>query len=70
MDDEIRVTVIATGFDDGPVTKAKDVKEREPSAPQGLFECGLRNGGRSASTGRAEKEEDPFDSIFKIFNSK
>lgn len=74
MDDEIRVTVIATGFDDGPVQGAKDVKkEREPSNPQGLFSTASEMAGsnRQQSQGEApKKEEDPFDSIFKIFNSK
>lgn len=75
MDDEIRVTVIATGFDDGPVMSAKDAKkEREAQAPQGLFSAASEMAG---STNRQQpqeegpkKEEDPFDSIFKIFNSK
>ncbi len=70
MDDEIRVTVIATGFDDGPVTKAKDVKEREPSAPQGLFSAASEMAGGRQAQAEPKKEEDPFDSIFKIFNSK
>jgi len=76
MDDEIRVTVIATGFDDGPVKKPGDSrKEREPSTPQGLFSAASEMAG--ANTNRTpsqsdspKKEEDPFDSIFKIFNSK
>ncbi|NLH01230.1 MAG: cell division protein FtsZ [Clostridiales bacterium] len=75
MDDEIRVTVIATGFDDGPIKRAGDVKkEREPERPHGLYSAASEMAGAS---GRAQaqpeapkKEEDPFDSIFKIFNSK
>ena len=76
MDDEIRVTVIATGFDDGPVKKPGDSKkEREPSTPQGLFsaasEMAGANSNRTPSQSDSQKkEEDPFDSIFKIFNSK
>ena len=73
MDDEIRVTVIATGFDDGPV-KAKDVKkEREAQVPQGLFSAASEMAGSNRQQAQEEapkKEEDPFDSIFKIFNSK
>lgn len=74
MDDEIRVTVIATGFDDGPVQGVKDAKkEREPSNPQGLFSAASEMAGSNRPQPQGEgqkKEEDPFDSIFKIFNSK
>lgn len=77
MDDEIRVTVIATGFDDGPVTRASDVKnDQAPEKPQGLFTAATEMAGtNSAPSAPApapapKKEEDPFDSIFKIFNSK
>ena len=75
MDDEIRVTVIATGFDDGPVLSAKDAKkEREAQAPQGLFSAASEMAGSTSRQQAQEegpkKEEDPFDSIFKIFNSK
>ncbi len=59
MDDEIRVTVIATGFDDKPGMLPKEPKAAEkktaPAAP-------------AASTETAEK--DPFDDIFEIFNTK
>ncbi len=76
MDDEIRVTVIATGFDDGPVTRAADVKnEQTPEKSQGLFTAATEMAGTNAAPPAAapaapKKEEDPFDSIFKIFNSK
>ncbi len=75
MDDEIRVTVIATGFDDGPVKKPADSrKEREPERQQGLFSAASEMAGTGARTQAQpeapKKEEDPFDSIFKIFNSK
>lgn len=78
MDDEIRVTVIATGFDDGPIVRASDqaAKAEEPSEKQGLFTAASEMAGANAvsqsDSGIAtpKKEEDPFDSIFKIFNSK
>ncbi len=76
MDDEIRVTVIATGFDDGPVKRPGDAKkEREPSNPQGLFSAASEMAGVNQNRVPSQpevqkKEEDPFDSIFKIFNSK
>jgi len=70
MDDEIRVTVIATRFDEKPTnsskagffTAATEMKkveaeaEEAPSAP--------------AAEGGEQGKEDPFDEIFKIFNSK
>ena len=74
MDDEIRVTVIATGFDETPITKKKEAAAEKP---HGLFTAASEMA--SAATPEAEssvesiekpKEEDPFDSIFKIFNSK
>ncbi len=87
MDDEIRVTVIATGFDDGPVKKpaefaaaAEQAPKAEPRAEtvvsQGLYTAASE---KAASEKQPEQEtvpapaaedEDPFDSIFKIFNSK
>ncbi len=76
MDDEIRVTVIATGFDDGPVKKAAEAKTEKPAEKaQGLFSAAsqMASAPTAAPAQSAEapkKEEDPFDSIFKIFNSK
>ena len=72
MDDEIRVTVIATGFDKHPV-------EEQPLPKM--------SSGIQAETARAsvvpepmplkeedvikpEEESDPFDDIFKIFNKR
>ena len=67
MDDEIRVTVIATGFDDGPTAK-KPVSTDEV----GLFTAATEKAREASSAAEQPKteEEDPFDSIFKIFNSK
>ncbi len=73
MDDEIRVTVIATRFDDSP--KQAPAKKEEP---KGLFSSGAEKK-EVESAPKAEDtadkpaqttEEDPFDTIFKIFNSK
>ena len=75
MEDEIRVIVIATGFDDdsqtakavsasaapAPITPVEDVKEN-------LFSAGAER--IADPQPAAPEEEDPFDSIFKIFNSK
>ena len=89
MDDEIRVTVIATGFDDGPVKSASTTaamrSEASEEKKQGLFSAAAEMastaapapvpGAAPAATPAAQEEslhqdEDPFDSIFKIFNSK
>ena len=65
MDDEIRVTVIATGFDkvpgEAPAPKASTAVESAP-APQPLNEEDVPK--------PEETESDPFDDIFKIFNKR
>ena len=73
MDDEIRVTVIATRFDDSP--KQAPAKKEEP---KGLFSGGAEKkepepapkAEEPADKAAPAAEEDPFDTIFKIFNSK
>ncbi|MEA4946437.1 MAG: cell division protein FtsZ [Oscillospiraceae bacterium] len=74
MQDEIRVTVIATGFDDGPTAAAKSAAAAAAPAaakPQGLFTAATeKKAAADAAPATADAEEDPFDSIFKIFNSK
>jgi len=83
MDDEIRVTVIATGFDDRPGgfhhQKKEEKKIDEESglystASERSMESSASDFGAStntpAATESSEEEDDPFDTIFKIFNSK
>ena len=82
MQDEIRVTVIATGFDDGPVAQQAESTAAAAAAasspapraekPQGLFTAATEKKAAEAAPApaAADAEEDPFDSIFKIFNSK
>ena len=85
MDDEIRVTVIATGFDDHPASpyKAEDRKAGQQAESSGLFSAAIERAEPKAtpSTPAAptaapksgdsdDDEDDPFDTIFKIFNSK
>ena len=89
LDDEIRVTVIATGFEEGgaaaQAAPAAAAAQAAPAAAQaapraqGLF-TGAAEKAAAAAPGipvapAAEPaapaaEEDPFDSIFKIFNTK
>ena len=78
MEDEIRVVVIATGFDDdSPTAKAVSASQvSKPAAPaedrrESLFTAGAAAASEEAAAAPASaEEEDPFDSIFKIFNSK
>ena len=73
MEDEIRVVVIATRFDDRPSgQRGKDKK------PEGFFDTVEKAEPIAETVVRAPAppppppppEEDPFDTIFKIFNSK
>ena len=87
MQDEIRVTVIATGFEEKPAEGEQPAEEKKPAAaapinpvrpaakPAGLF-SGAAEKAAAAVPPPLEEEtetdatEDPFDSIFKIFNTK
>ena len=64
MEDEIRVTVIATRFDDKP--RLEPDKEKKT----GLFTEAAEKKEAAEPETPPEPEEDPFDTIFKIFNSK
>ena len=67
MEDEIRIVVIATGFDDGSdtVRAATSAPASVTAAPAAPATAPAADGGEAPSG-----DEDPFDSIFKIFNSK
>jgi len=76
LDDEIRVTVIATGFEEGGAAAAQAapaaVAQAAPRA-QGLFTGAAEKAAAApaaAEPAAPAAEEDPFDSIFKIFNTK
>ena len=78
MEDEIRVIVIATGFEkDSPTVKAVNSAQVSAPAPaaeehrENLFtQAAERVEAEKEETPAEKEEEDPFDSIFKIFNSK
>jgi len=100
LEDEIRVTVIATGFDDSGINAAPAAAPAanpftpvRPAAapaarPQGLFTGAAEKAAATAAPpvvpvvpvapvaaapetpAAPAAEEDPFDSIFKIFNTK
>lgn len=63
LEDEIRVTVIATGFE-----------ERESSMPSKPFSAAAEKRGETQRTQEQKSEDessaekDPFEDIFKIFN--
>ena len=75
MEDQIRVTVIATGFENG-TGAASAPKAGTEAAQEKLFSTAAEMAGQAAESaapaadGQPAGEEDPFDSIFKIFNSK
>lgn len=74
MQDEIRVTVIATGFEEAPAkSEPAPVKAAEAvrESPRGLYTAAAEKAEKKEAPAPASAgEEDPFDSIFKIFNAK
>ena len=87
LDDEIRVSVIATGFDEPGKAQAEQAAAAPAQAPAaGLYTAAAKAAAPAAPAApatpapapaaapaadtAAPAEEDPFDSIFKIFNSK
>lgn len=75
LEDEIRVTVIATGFDEKPTDSAQSIEQ--PEAESKLYSGAAKMAGNVQKPQQAplsaapeeKTEEDPFDSIFKIFNA-
>ena len=80
MDDQIRVTVIATGFEDSPRASASvepgtvPTPADELTKQENLFTAASEMAAEAAAPVAEQPkppvEEDPFDSIFRIFNSK
>ena len=77
MEDQIRVIVIATGFEDKPASAAPAAENpavaETPTKPEDLFSVATQMAAEAAEPIAEPKpapEEDPFDSVFKIFNSK
>ena len=71
MDDEIRVTVIATGFADGKSAAAAAPAEEKKAAESkpGIEPINYEEDKAAAETEKkSEEEDDPFADIFKIFN--
>ena len=73
MDDEIRVTVIATGFADGKSAAAAAPAEEKKAAEAkpGIEPINYEEDKAAAEAEKkAEEEDDPFAEIFKILNSE
>ena len=76
LEDQIRVTVIATGFEEPKAEVAAPVMEAKPvERGSGLFSAAVAQRDAEpvsmpAATPVSEGNDDPFDSIFKIFNTK
>ena len=71
MDDEIRVTVIATGFADGKSVAAAAPAEEKKAAESkpGIEPINYEEDKAAAEAEKkTEEEDDPFADIFKIFN--
>ena len=67
LDDEIRVTVIATGFDKAPGELPKMAAAQQPASNSAPAPVPLQE---EDVPKPQEAEEDPFDDIFKIFNKR
>ena len=70
MDDEIRVTVIATGFADGKSAAAAAPAEEKKAAEAkpGIEPINYEEDKAAEAEKKTEEEDDPFADIFKIFN--
>ena len=81
LDDEIRVTVIATGFEDAKPAGVQEqpAQQSKPAQQGGLYSNARQQAAAAPATAQpkaeeeaapAAKDEDPYDTIFKIFNSR
>lgn len=72
LEDQIRVTVIATGFEEAaePAVKAPALESKPVEKASGLFTAASAAQKEAEPVAASAAPEDPFDSIFKIFNSK
>ena len=79
LDDEIRVTVIATGFDKAPAELPKVSGSQTGAAPDQTAAAGATAAEPQEHSAvkapepvgpEPEPEDDPFEDIFKIFNKR
>ncbi len=78
LEDEIRVIVIATGFEEGRPETPEEVAQQAASG-SGLYTAAQQRSESGAAPAApapeqpaapASSDEDPYDTIFKIFNSR
>jgi cell division protein FtsZ len=75
LEDELRITVIATNFDAESASSSENlytgaVKAVPKPEPAGKPEPVQAKAAAAAAAAASEEEEDPFDKIFQIFNKK
>ena len=73
LEDEVRVTVIATGFEEreektGPNDLFSNAREKERKSREQQNEGGQEQGEAKQEPAAAPPADDPFEDIFKIFN--
>ena len=78
LEDEIRVIVIATGFEDGRPETPEEAAQKQAAPARGLYTAAQQQAQQAAPAAEPAPEqqptsnpdEDPYDTIFKIFNSR
>ncbi len=78
LEDEIRVIVIATGFEDGRPETPEEAAQKQAAPARGLYTAAQQQAQQAAPAAEPASEqqpasnpdEDPYDTIFKIFNSR
>ena len=75
LEDEIRVIVIATGFEQGRPGHSGGGREEQPAPPRACTAPAPSSSAAAPAEDAAEPakpagDEDPYDTIFKIFNSR
>ena len=72
LEDEIRVIVIATGFEQGRPETPEEPKQQAASA-DGMYTAAKQQAAKeepAPEQPQSNPDEDPYDTIFKIFNSR
>ena len=68
LDDEIRVTVIATGFAEGQAAQSGSGKAGSAAAPSPINFEEEKAAAEADAKVKWDEEDDPYTDIFKIFN--
>ena len=79
LDDEIRVIVIATGFETGRPETPEEAAKQQAAPAQGMYTAAQQQAAAAPAApaqqeqqpaAPASNDDDPYDTIFKIFNSR